>query len=1086
MTATTSMPLSMVLLLLGVVATPLLCRILRRNAGFILAALYVLAAVVLMPAAREVMAGGHPTWSMPWLPSLGVSVSLRADGLGIVFTAIALLVGAVVLVYATRYLDPTDVEGRPLRHTGFYTVMAMFTLAMTGLVLADDLVWFFVCWEVTSIASFLLVGQAGRGGQLASLRTMFLTFVGGLTLLVAVGLIAARTGTLTMSEALGHSVWVTDPAFTAAVAVLVLTAGFTKSAQFPFHVWLPDAMAASTPVSAYLHAAAVVKAGIFLLLRFSAAFHATPIWNALLICVGLFTAALGAFFALQQTDLKKLMAYSTVSQLGLVVSAIGVGTKVAVAAAVLHVVAHAMFKSGLFMMVGVVDHATGTRDIRRLPSLWRLMPVSFTVTLIGAASMAGIPPLLGFVSKENLLTALHEAPGGEVAGWAALVAGAAASVLTFAYCVKIVFGGFVDGTREIVHPDRASTHVDDQACHVHRPGVVFLGAAALPILLGVPLGLLVSVFDTPVSRAMQASIPGLAGAAGGVPPADEVHLSLWHGLTPALVATLVIFALGAVVIVVRQRLWGLVERPLFPRDGAGVIAAITAGLRRVGLAASGTVAGHHPTLHLTPILAAFALVVLGGAPFLPSLPPATPNLTRTYDVVALVLITASVVLVIRTRARLGAVVGLSAVGIVLTVLMVRLGAPDVALTQLLVEALTVVVIMLVLQKLPITFTTTSVAARVRKLLFAGTVGLAAGVATWVFSGRRGRSDIAEYYVGHTTEISGGHNVVNVILVEFRALDTLGELSVLAMTGVALVAVLSTVRDRALDPHPVADSRAIGAPEDVPAAYDTRHVPLPELDLREKGTTAHRAISEAWPNTIGLQLMLRIMVPILVVASLALFWRGHGSPGGGFIAALVGSSIVGLIYLSTSQDRQIGPPKLPLLLIGGGIATAVGIGLVDLFVGGSFLQPQHGYVGSLHLTTSMVFDAGVYMAVLGLVMAAFNLLGTGEATDTERTRERADEMTEGEILGETESAERARHAEEAGCEGVTPRSAAQGESRARFGTTFILDGARPADAGRPAPEIPLRAGRGSSAVRAGSTQAAGPVEPPESTYPGSTS
>lgn len=1049
MTATTSMPTSLALLLLAVAATPLLCRVLRRDAGFVLAAVYVAAAAVLLPTAREVMAGGHPAWSWAWVPTLGVSVSLRADGLGIVFATIALLVGAVVLTYATRYLDPADAEGRPLRHTGFYVVMATFTLAMTGLVLADDLVWFFVCWEVTSIASFLLVGQAGRGGQLASMRTMFLTFLGGLTLLVAVGMIAARTGTLTISDALADPVWTREPAFTAAVAVLVLTAGFTKSAQFPFHVWLPDAMAASTPVSAYLHAAAVVKAGIFLLLRFTPAFHATPAWNVLLICTGLFTAALGALFAVQQTDLKKLMAYSTVSQLGLVVSAIGVGTEIAVAAAVLHVIAHALFKSGLFMMVGVVDHAAGTRDMRRLPPLWREMPVSFTVTVLGAASMAGIPPLLGFVSKEGLLTALHGAPGGPLAGWAALVAGAAASVLTFAYCVKIVFGGFVDGTREVLTADAPPVHargsrVDANLRHLHTPGPIFLGAATLPILLGIPLGLAVGVLDEPVARAAEAAYPG----------AHPEHLALWHGLTAALVATLVIFALGGVVIAVRHRLWPLLERPLLPFDGARAISAIHAVLRRIGLLAARTVAGHHPSRHLTPILAAFAAVVLGGVAVLPPLPPTTPNLTRPYDVVALVLVTASVVLVIRTRARLGAVVGLSAVGIVLTVLIVRLGAPDVALTQLLVEALTVVVIMLVLQKLPLTFGSTTTRSRVLKGSFAVVVGLAAGVATWTFSGRRGRSDLAEYYLANTTDISGGHNVVNVILVEFRALDTLGELSVLGMTGIALVAVLATVRDRALDPHPIAHPTAIGAPEESAAPYDTRHAPRPELQLRAPGSTAHRAITEAWPNTIGLQLMLRIMIPILAIASLGLFWRGHGAPGGGFIAALVGSSIVGLVYLSTSRDRQIGPPRLPLALIGGGIATAVGIGLVNLVAEGSFLQPHHATIAGVHLTTSMIFDAGVYAAVLGLVMAAFNLLGTGEATDTERTHERAEEMTEGEILSPEEAAEAARLDRSSGVQGH--------ESRARIGTTFIADGDRPADAGRPAQAAPAHVVLGTAA------------------------
>ncbi|WP_040156385.1 DUF4040 family protein [Mobilicoccus massiliensis] len=1047
MTPTESLPGTLLLLLIAVALAPLLSRVLGRNAGFALAALYLAAAAVFLPAVLAVLAGENPTWSTPWVPALGVELALRADGLGVVFALIALVIGAVVLTYSTRYLAAADEHGRRLEHRGFFLVMATFTAAMTGLVLTDDLVTLFVCWEITSIASFLLVGQGGRAGEAASLRTMFLTFVGGLTLLVAIGLVVARTGTTAVGGALADPVWATDPAFTSGVALLVLLAGFTKSAQFPFHVWLPDAMAASTPVSAYLHAAAVVKAGIFLLLRFSPAFHATPLWNATLICTGLFTAALGALFALQQTDLKRLMAYSTVSQLGLVVAAIGVGTPLALAAAVAHVIAHALFKSGLFMMVGVVDHATGTRDLRRLPPLWRSMPVSFAVACVGAASMAGIPPLLGFVTKESLFTALHDAPGGEAAGWAALAAGAAASILTFAYCGKIVLGGFVDGSRRI---DDGRLENGE---HLHTPGLVLLGAAALPILAGIPLGLAAGVLDHPVDLATQAARPGSE---------HHSHFVLWHGLTPELLATLVVFALGLLALASRHRLWPLLERPLLPVDGAGVIALLNGALRRAGLVASQLVSGHHPTRHLATILGAFAAVLLGGLLTLTpeDVPPSVPHLSRPLDLVLFVLIAGAVSLVVRVRARLAAVVSLSAVGILVTVQIVSLGAPDVALTQLLVEALTIVVIMLVLQKLPVTFLPTRPRPRVLKGAIAVAAGLAAGLGTWLFTGRRGRSEIAEYYLTHTEEVSGGHNIVNVILVEFRALDTLGELSVLGMTGVALVAVLSTVRDRQLDPYPVADPHALSAPqpgddsyEDSPP-HDTRHVPRQVPRLRGPGTTARRAILLAWPNTIALQLMLRIVVPLLVLVSAGLFWRGHNAPGGGFIAALVGSAIVGLVYLSTARDRQIGPPRLPIVLIGGGIVVAVGTGLVNLVVEGAFLQPGHTEIAGIHLTTSMVFDAGVYAAVLGLVMAAFNLLGTGEATETERTHERAREMTEGEILGESDIADlrrrrrvlRPRGSHEVRTDDDLAVLGLDEESKARAHTRFLASGTAPAQAG----------------------------------------
>ena len=349
-----------VLLALAFVTTPLLVRFLGRNAGWPLSALYVAAAAFEAPAAGAVAAGEQSAWTLDWLPALGIRLAFTADGLGLVFSFIALLIGAVVFVYSTRYLAVG-------RNYAFYQVMTAFTLSMQALVLADDLVLLFICWELTSLASFLLIASAGNAGEGASMRTLLITFVGGVLLLLAIAAIWWRTGTTSLSGAFAHEVWASDPGFTTLIAVLVALAGFTKAAQFPFHVWLPDAMAAITPVSAYLHAAAVVKAGIFLLLRFSPVLHANAVWSGLLVTVGLITTCVGGYFALEQTDAKKLMAYSTVSQLGLLTSSIGLGTEAGIAAAVLHTIAHALFKSGLFMMVGVVDHATDTRDLRRFP-----------------------------------------------------------------------------------------------------------------------------------------------------------------------------------------------------------------------------------------------------------------------------------------------------------------------------------------------------------------------------------------------------------------------------------------------------------------------------------------------------------------------------------------------------------------------------------------------------------------------------------------------------------------------------------------------------------------------------------------------
>ncbi|RYE76407.1 MAG: hypothetical protein EOO74_08490 [Myxococcales bacterium] len=394
-----------------------------RAAGWPLAAIYLVAVGFLWSTITEVHHGGAPAWGRPWISTFDVDLALRADGLSIIFALIAIVIGAIVFAYSARYLSS---EGP---HRSFYFVMALFTTSMLVLVLADNLFLLFICWELTSMASFILIARSGRPGQAASMRTLLVTFVGGLALLAAIGLIVAQTGTQSLHEALADPAWRELNGFTGTVAALVAIAGFTKAAQFPFHIWLPDAMTAPTPVSAYLHAAAVVKAGIFLLLRFSPAFHDNLVWNVLLVSMGLVTALIGARLALQQSDLKRLMAYSTVSQLGLIVATIGVGTPFAIAAATLHTIAHALFKSGLFMMVGVVDHVAHTRDMRRLPPLWRHMPFAFVVTILGCAAMAGIPPLLGFVSKEAVFTSLLHV-GHPVLGWIAVTAAAVASVMT--------------------------------------------------------------------------------------------------------------------------------------------------------------------------------------------------------------------------------------------------------------------------------------------------------------------------------------------------------------------------------------------------------------------------------------------------------------------------------------------------------------------------------------------------------------------------------------------------------------------------------------------------------------------------------
>lgn len=1015
-----STALTLALLAVGLILTPLFCRWWGRNAGWPLAAVYTLAAVAYLPAlaqgtavragAAGAAAASPATWSIPWIPSWGaggregIRLAFSADPVSSVFTLIALLIGAVVLVYSTRYLDPGP-------NLSFYLGMALFTLAMVGLVTADDLAVLFICWELTSLASFLLIARSGQSAFAPSMRTLLVTFLGGLALLVAVVLVAVRAGTTNLGEIMASGLWAQDPAFTTTVGLLIALAAMTKSAQFPFHSWLPDAMAAATPVSAYLHAAAVVKAGIFLLLRFSPIFHDDVLWSVLLVVVGLVTSAIGGWRALQQHDLKKLMAYSTVSQLGLIVAAIGTGTEAGIAAALIHTIAHALFKSGLFMVVGVVDHATGTRDLRRLPVLYRALPFTFVVTVLGAGAMAGIPPLLGFISKESIFTALNHwaadgGASGTLAAWAgpvALVGAALGSVLTFAYCAKIVVGGFLDPERpgrpgHTGHhaPATARDHGRDHEhgttadVPVHAPGGILVTATALPILASVAALFALPLLDVAVGAATDTALPG-AGS--------EPHFVLWHGITAELLTTLAVFAVGLVTVLLRHRLWPALEEAGLPFGGASIIEACTRGLTVAGHAVARLTARDAAASHAAMMVASLAAVVVPGVLLLSaqgSLPPLREGLNQPVDVVLLVLLTASALGVAFTRSRLGATVALSAIGILMTVQIVALGAPDVALTQLLVESLTIIVIMLVLQKLPRTFKNPRAARGLPAAVIAVGAGLATGLATWGLTGRREKSDVGTYLLENGREITGGDNIVNVILVEFRALDTLGELAVLGMAGIALAAVLSTVRNRYMDPDPDKVAREeMSAGEE----HDGADRPAgPDLG----SPTARRAILSSWGNISQLQLMLRFLLPLLAVVSAVLFLRGHNEPGGGFIAALVGSGIVGLVYVSTSRDRQIGPPRAPVYLIGGGVVVAVATGLWNMAFTGTYMEPQHGYVLGQHVSTSMVFDAGVYLAVVGLILLAFNVLGTARSAHQgpggEGARERVDEAVLGEVDG----------------------------------------------------------------------------------------
>ncbi|MCJ8504108.1 DUF4040 family protein [Kocuria flava] len=908
------MSLLLILLLTGLLApvAGVLGRAAGRDAGWPVAAGLLALAGALAAVWNDRPDPGGVVQQVPWMPTLGVSLQLRLDGLGLLFGLLVLVVGAVVIAYSARYLGGGS-------HASFYTLMTFFAAAMLGLVLADDVVLLFVMWEFTTLCSFLLIARSGPHARAPAVRTFLVTFAGGLCLLGAVVVMWVATGTTRLGEILRDDVWSTSPGVTAAVAVLIAVAAFTKSAQFPFHAWLPDAMVAITPVSAYLHAAAMVKAGIYLLLRFSTALHDVPVWNVLLVSVGLFTALMGAVLALQRHDLKELLAYSTVSQLGFLTATIGIGTSYAVVGAVVHVVAHALFKSALFMSLGVIDHQAGTRDIRRLSGLARTMPVTAVVLTLAAVSMAGLPPLFGFVSKETMFKAMAESPAPPAAVWLVGAVAVLAASFTFAYSARMVIG---------VLPGRPAQDPPREA------SAAFLAPVVLVSVAGLALGL-AGVAAEPLLGAASAAVAG---------PGAEPHLGLWHGLAPELYMSLAVFALGGALVVARGRVDRLLDRELSPVTGVGAVEALRNGCDALGERVGDLTRADAPYRHLVPPVAVLVLLTAVGL-FTVGVPPLSGDVTAPLDWVLFGVVLVGVLLALGARSRIALVTIVGVVGFAVALWFVELGAADVALTQLLVEILTVVVIVLLLNRLPSTFRRTGRRRSAVAAVVAVLAGASAAVATWALTGRRGLSDAGQYFLAEAKTETGGSNVVNTILVDFRALDTLGELTVLGVAGIAIVVALES---RGLLPK--------------------LHSPVTE--------PPGSPISRARDNTMVLRVAERLLGPVVVVLSLFFLLRGHYEPGGGFIAALIGAAGISLVYLSAEDDRvsRLGLPYVRL--IGAGVVVAVGVGLLGL-VEGSFLRALHADVLGVSVTTALVFDVGVYLAVVGVVLAAISRLGVEE-------------------------------------------------------------------------------------------------------------
>lgn len=748
---------------------------------FLIAALAPLSGVLLiLAAAPTVLAGGEWSAVVSWVPGLDLAVALRLDALALLMLVLVSGVGTLIFVYCAFYAEHDSTLLR------FVATLTTFAGAMVGLVLADDVILLYVFWELTTITSYLLVGldDHSRQARRAALQALLVTTFGGLAMLVGLIVLAVAGGSTRLSELIESPP--TGPTVPAAL-VLVLVGAVSKSAQVPFHPWLPAAMAAPTPVSAYLHAAAMVKAGIYLIARLAPAFAELAWWRPCLVTIGVATMLLGGWRALRQHDLKTLLAYSTISQLGFLTAVAAWGTAASAVAVAVLLLAHGFAKAAMFLTIGAVDHAVHTRDLRLLDGLGRRMPVLAAAAGVAALSMGGVPLTLGFIAKEEVYAAFLDAPGTFASlALAGLVGG---SVLTLAYSVRFWWGAFAAKRLPVGDPD--SPPATDEVVmgdDVHAPSPGLTGPVLVLSVGSLVLGLVPQLVD-PVAAAVSASYPRAEASAG---------LALWHGVNPALGLSALTLGLGVVLALGRRPLAELQSRvrAVLPDrvDADRGYAATVAGIERAADAVTGrTQSGSLPTY--LAVISLSAAVLPGAALLWHGVDLSGAVLVDLPGQVAIgAVIGCAAVAAARATTRLSAVLLLGAVGYGVALLYVLQGGPDLALTQFLVETLSLVIFLLVLRLLPRRFPLP--VARRTQLIRAGialAVGLFVTVFTLAAAGTRTRPTVAEEFLVRAGPEAGGKNVVNVILVDFRGLDTLGEVTVVLVAALGIASLVLDMR-----------------------------------------------------------------------------------------------------------------------------------------------------------------------------------------------------------------------------------------------------------------------------------------------------
>lgn len=901
--------------------TPALRKFLPKEVyGWLLGALVFglfLGALGYLPLVTE---SGALEASLPWVPQLGLSLAVYLDGISLLFSLVILGVGAVIAIYAGYYFDNVHELSR------FYGLFLAFMSAMLALVLAGNVLTLFIAWEATSILSFLLISFHGERAEAraGALQALMITAGGGLALLVGLVLLGTASGSMQLSEIISNTTLRENPLYSA-FTVLILLGCFSKSAQFPLHFWLPGAMSAPTPASAYLHSATMVKAGIYLLVRFSPALGDTALWQNALMGIGLLTMFVGALLALRQRDLKAALAYSTISQLGALVALVGLPHGEGLKAALVGILAHGLYKAALFLVAGAVDHTTGTRDMTKLGGLARYMPGWAVVSVLAGLSMAGLPPLLGFVAKETLLDAMLESP-------VALVVIVASAALTVTMALILVWDVFW-GKREEHH-------------HLHHSSRgMLVGPAALAggSLLG---GLGLQALVVPLL------IPAIA---------HDLHLELFHGINTPFLLSVVAVASGVGLFAARGvwQGWARSTALALPK-GTDIYAGVVRGVERIADLLLRSQGGK---------LRYYLVVILGAVVLLQATAGAAHvNFSNfrfefnggadLFKTVLLVLALGAIFASIITRRHLMAALALGLSGYAVGGLFLIEPAPDVALVQFMVETVGTVLLVVMLGRINAdqrvkamdSLWHQSRPGLIRDAVIALLIG--GGVFLFAFAALEHRPQpetIATWHIENAASI-GIHDIVGAIVTDFRGMDTIIEISVFSVAALGVLTILTARR------HTV-------------ASYKITHDPVQEHPLGEPEDEDLPVSIFSTPLT---RTIAQIILPFAIIVALTQLLYGGDAPGDGFTAGVIIGLGVALYYIvfgyHDSQER-LGRWLKPRLLIGVGVLLVILNAIFPLLLGGSFLQHLSLDVtlpANLHISSTLVYETGIMLTVLGSI------------------------------------------------------------------------------------------------------------------------